>query len=202
MKLPAAYHAIKNARHKEFVRLVAVEGCSDIEAYVKAGYSELSARQNACRLRENEGIQAAIDATQDLMLSNSILSREKAMEILTKIAKQDAGQYLSDDGEFDLIKARDDGYRMILGARGLTGESPKQAIEALAKMNGWNKPVVQKVDHNVTGVIGHVHASVAEVAEIIKLMTPDQLAAELAKRLEIVIPSEDNQETEQTNKRS
>jgi hypothetical protein len=50
---------LSNSKYERFAQLVA-KGVSDIEAYTSAGYSKASARSNASRLRENEGVSARI----------------------------------------------------------------------------------------------------------------------------------------------
>jgi phage terminase small subunit len=51
---------LENPRHEAFVRAIVI-GKSEVDAYVAAGYIRASARHNAARMRENEGISARID---------------------------------------------------------------------------------------------------------------------------------------------
>ena len=50
---------LSNSKYEKFAQLVA-KGVTVTEAYTSAGYSKASARSNASRLRDNEGISARI----------------------------------------------------------------------------------------------------------------------------------------------
>ena len=81
---------LKNQRHELFARLV-TEGKSDIDAYTGAGFSERSAKSNAHRLRENEGVKARIEEllaeAADHVVKKTALTESYVVEGLMSIAE-------------------------------------------------------------------------------------------------------------------
>ncbi len=193
MILPAAYTAIKNTRHREFARLVALEGCSDMEACRRAGYSAKSAHQNANRLRANESIQAAIDAIQEEVFAASAMSRVEAVKILSEIARTNLRNYMDDTGRLDLKALRasntviskievdervignGDGEECLSRKIKVWSDSPKQAIESLSKMAGWNSP--EQLDHKHSNASVDESRRLEEIRMLIEAMSPEELTA-------------------------
>ena len=77
---------LANSRHERFAQLVA-SGKSELSSFVEAGYSAKSARQNAHRLSENEGVKARIAELRGRNAEKCEMERAEAVQYLVDILK-------------------------------------------------------------------------------------------------------------------
>jgi phage terminase small subunit len=75
---------LDNPRHEGFAQLVA-SGKSEMSA-LQAGYSAKSAKQNAHRLSENEGIKARIAELKARTAEKADITRAKVLKFLRQYA--------------------------------------------------------------------------------------------------------------------
>lgn len=78
---------LPNSRHELFARAVA-SGKSAMEAYAQAGYAKSSAKSNACRLMENEGIRARITELQTASAKKTEITLESLLADADRIQQQ------------------------------------------------------------------------------------------------------------------
>ena len=82
---------LKNPRHERFAQTVA-SGKSEMSAFAEAGYSAKSAKQNAHRMSENEGVKARIAELQARAEANCDLTRAEVVRILGRLAQLDPAE--------------------------------------------------------------------------------------------------------------
>ena len=110
-----------NARQETFAQLIAKGGISQVEAYIKAGYSKASAKNLANRLMENDGVKSRINELREASCTEKTLTRQQIRELRAEIALD------VDNSKTDRLAAlRDD-----------------------CKMMGWDAP--QKIEHSGPG---------------------------------------------------
>ena len=68
-------------------------------AYIRAGYGESSAPGNSARLKENEGIKAAIEELEAEMLARLDASHMRTVREITYLAFLDPARLLDDNGD-------------------------------------------------------------------------------------------------------
>ena len=102
-------------RQRAFYRYV-VQGYSQAEAYVKAGYSKRGARANAARMIAIDSVAAEVARLRKDAENDAVAGRRERMERLTKV-----------------VRGSDD-YKAI------------SAIQELNKMDGAYKPEEKKVE--------------------------------------------------------
>ena len=130
---------------------------SKTEAY-KAGYScknmkPASINRAAFGLFERPPVKAEVDRMNEEARKNAIMSREEALGILSQIGRGKITNYLTEDGEIDVSKVASqggsdveeltvtetEGESFSRSQRKLKVRNPVQAIERLAKLEGWDK---------------------------------------------------------------
>ncbi|HEY5742319.1 MAG TPA: terminase small subunit [Terrimicrobiaceae bacterium] len=122
---------LANAKHELFSQLVA-SGKSEMSAFAEAGYSARSAKQNAHRLSENEGIKARIAELKGRTAEKCEATRAEVLKFLVGVvrAKPSEAGFENPLCESVITKA------------GPTAAFPSKlgALAQLAKMCGWNEP--------------------------------------------------------------
>lgn len=157
--LPDPSKPLKNARREKFVEFV-FAGNSAAEASRKAGYSIKGARQRGDQLLTNSDIAARITYLHEKSASSKVMTRRRAMEILTEIAEADLSDFLTvgADGVTYTDFGKDSAKRKALRkvkTKTIKDESgntvletqfneielePRiNALERLAKMMGWDE---------------------------------------------------------------
>jgi len=106
-----AMSALSNKRRK-FAMLMATGEVSGAEAARRAGYSEKTARSQAQRLLTKVDIKQAIDEVQQAAVDDTIMSRHRALQVVSEIA----------------LSGKEHGNVRI------------KAVDTLSKMEGWNAP--------------------------------------------------------------
>jgi Terminase small subunit len=112
---------LDNARHERFAQLVS-DGKSEMASFAEAGYSAKSAKQNAHRLSENEGVKARIAELQARAEANCDLTRAEVFASFA-LAQLDPDEPISYDAKL-------------------------KAIALLSKMCGWDSPEKHEVGPN------------------------------------------------------
>lgn len=84
---------LPSERHERFACALA-EGIPAAEAYRLAGYSEKHSKQAASRLAARDDVQARVAEIRVAANAMSLLTKEKAMEVLARIARH--GERASD----------------------------------------------------------------------------------------------------------
>jgi phage terminase small subunit len=130
-------------------------------AAIKAGYSKKTAAQAASRLLNDVNVSDAINEALEKLWESSAMSQAEANARLTQIARQNIADYIGDDGVFDIASAKADGIILHsvdvdqlrdetgknIGLKlKVKGESQKNAIDSMAKINGWNAATKLDVD--------------------------------------------------------
>ena len=147
-----------------------VKSSNATESAIKAGYSPKTAAQSASRLLSSVKISEMIQKVKDATISSAIISKQKALEILSEIASADLTNFMTvgADGvsfydvgpetlgkkalkEFTTKTVRDEHGNTIqeTAFNNLKLEDRQKAIELLGKFLGWNAP--DKL--NITGGI-------------------------------------------------
>jgi hypothetical protein len=80
---------LANCRHEKFAQLVAT-GMSALQAYTTAGYRQRSAKGNATRFKENDGIARRIAEIQTENDRKSEMSRQELIGILVGFIRDPA----------------------------------------------------------------------------------------------------------------
>jgi len=110
-----------SGRQREFAIHMATGEVSGAEAARRAGYSEKTARLQATRLLTKDNVKAAIDEVMEAAIDETIMTRHKALLVVSGIA--------DDIGEHGNVRIK--------------------AVDTLSKMEGWNAP--DKVETTLKG---------------------------------------------------
>ena len=120
---------LANPRHELFCQAVA-SGRPAMEAYKLAGYKKSSAKANATRLMENDGISSRIAELRDQQSAKSEFSRDQFRQFLINVIQ---------------AKPEQASMRNPLCEIAMTKEGPAPvfpdklgAAAQLAKLTGWN----------------------------------------------------------------
>lgn len=111
------------------------------QSAIKAGYSERSARQTACRMLTKDYILEAIDELVKQMNSEKIADAEEVMMLLTEIAR---GETVEQNAFIDK-----NGNPVIVE----TKVKEKERVKALELLGKRYKLYVDKVEANVDGEV-------------------------------------------------
>jgi|ERR1043166_8883926 hypothetical protein len=83
---------LTNPKHEKFAQLVAT-GKSDVAAYQEVyGGSQINAKRNAHRVKENEGVSARITELQKKADKSTLLTMQQRRELLREIADNRAAK--------------------------------------------------------------------------------------------------------------
>jgi phage terminase small subunit len=80
---------LSNPRHEKFAQLVA-SGLSALQAYTNAGYRQRSAKGNATRFKENDGIARRIAEIQTENDHKSAMTRDELIGILVGFIRDES----------------------------------------------------------------------------------------------------------------
>ena len=138
-----------------------ISGMENSESYLDAYPSSKKWNKNslavaAARLRKKPVVSAYIKEAQDEARERAIISRQRAMEILSEQAEGTVGELLRDDGSIDIDKVRKAGSTIKSIQRTVTTTSTekgdtksvsekitlngqREAVDSMAKMENWNK---------------------------------------------------------------
>lgn len=134
------------------------------QAAIRAGYSARTAGPAAGRLLKKVQIQEILANHRAAAASAAIMGFEEACSRLSAIGRAQVADYVDEDGHIDWqalravnpqavasVEHEERGPRVTL--RKFKLHNPVPAIERLARMQGWDAPVKQDVQGNITTTI-------------------------------------------------
>jgi len=131
-------------------------------AYSAANMQPTTVNRRAIELFDRPQVDARVQALREETAAHGILTRQEALEILTRIARGELSTYLDDDGHVDPWKVKALGGPDIqsFGTTGRKGavscrlqlHDPIRAIELIARMCGWDKQAVIVAERTIINI--------------------------------------------------
>ena len=142
-------------RQKSFCHNLFDNKMTQGEAYKAAGYSANNHKHAATKawsLKQIPHVAAYLDELNNRAVSEAVLGKQEAMEILSAIARGQVKKYVNDQGRFidgsisesgaDLASVElieHEGLSTSTTRRKIKMNDPVKAIERLARLRGWDK---------------------------------------------------------------
>ena len=111
-----------------FCEILATESITDVDAYVKAGFSKSSAYKNASTLRKKKEISEYIKEINDKILEDAILSARERKKILSEMAKNDDVAPNDRRGAIDLLNRMEALYTQKIELSGEVSQNIKHSL--------------------------------------------------------------------------
>jgi phage terminase small subunit len=130
---------------------------------VKATTKAETVRSNASALFSKPHVAAYVEKHRNRETNKAIITRERALEILSEIAEGKISEFITESGDIDTVAVAKSGHTVESFRQAITDSGstksikvrdPISAIDRIAKLEGWDKQKESPVDGiNFTFVI-------------------------------------------------